>query len=688
MTEPLSIALVGCGAAARRYYVQALKKCSARLKNLYLVDRSHDLARQMASEIGRGDALADLSEIKEKLDGAIVVVPNHLHYDIARRFIDQGVHVLCEKPLTENGAQAKDLVEAAAAKGVVLCVNNTRRMFPAFQRIRELISAGGIGRLKSISYVEGNVFNWNSETGFSVNPALGAHGLLSDVGPHVIDLICWWVGGKPEILEYEDDSFGGPESMVKLSAMADGCKIDVFMNRLNELKNQFEITGEKGRIIGTQYDWKRFKLAASDGSEKTISLKSSVNTYPEFVEPIVANFLAAIEGSEQPLISGREVADSIAIIDECYQRRKRFAMPIYEQSIRIGGSTARTLVTGATGFIGGRIVELLHLSQDREPVAALHQWGTAARIGRFPVAMQRLDLMNSESIQKALGGVEEIVHCAKGSPEVTVQGTRNLLEAARKSSVRRVVYLSTAEVYGNASGTIEENAPLQYTGDPYNRMKVDAEKVCWEAIEKGLPVVILRPSIVYGPFSKNWTERFARLMLEGRWGLFANHGEGRCNLIYVDDLVKAIALALENQAAAGQAFNMVGPEVGTWNEYFTQFNAKLGLPPLKRIETAQVMSRSALIEPIRVAGRIVQEHFMEPIRFLADRVELVKAILKKTEAAVKATPSPGEYQLFDKTAVLSSVKARQLLKFEPKFNLESGLAATVDWLRQQGVLPV
>ena len=101
----------------------------------------------MASEVGRGDALADLSEIKEKLDGAIVVVPNHLHYDIARRFIDQGVHVLCEKPLTENGAQAKDLVEAAAAKGVVLCVNNTRRMFPAFQRIRELISAGGIGRL-------------------------------------------------------------------------------------------------------------------------------------------------------------------------------------------------------------------------------------------------------------------------------------------------------------------------------------------------------------------------------------------------------------------------------------------------------------------------------------------------------------------------------------------------------------
>ena len=238
----------------------------------------------------------------------------------------------------------------------------------------------------------------------------------------MIDLICWWVGGKPEILEYEDDSFGGPESMIKLSAMADGCKIDVFMNRLNELKHQFEITGEKGRIIGTQYDWKRFKLVASDGSEKTISLKSGVNTYPEFVEPIVANFLSAIEGREKPLISGREVADSIALIDECYQRRKRFVMPWYERQIRISSGPARTLVTGATGFIGGRIVELLNQSPDREPVAALHQWGTAARIGRFPVAMRRLDLMSSESIQKALDGVEEIVHCAKGSPKSPSRG--------------------------------------------------------------------------------------------------------------------------------------------------------------------------------------------------------------------------------------------------------------------------
>ncbi|MDX9981640.1 MAG: NAD-dependent epimerase/dehydratase family protein [Lentisphaeria bacterium] len=679
--------MIGCGAAAQRYYVPALRRHAPQLSALFLVDRQIDLARNLAAEVGAGEPAADVSEVLEKIDGAVIVLPNHLHYGVARELLDAGKHVLCEKPLAESGAEADDLVQRAGRQGVGLCVNNTRRMYPSFQKIRELIREGALGRLTAIRYVEGNEFGWNSETGFSVNPAISAKGVLNDIGPHVLDTICWWIGARPALAAYRDDSFGGPESVAWAHLQADGCSIEVFLNRLVELESGFRIEGEKGWIAGGQYDWKKVRLQRTGGASQDFALQCPARTYPEFVLPIFENFLEVIQGRAEALIPGAAVADSIHLIDECYRRRERLDQPWNAPSITVEGEPVRTLVTGATGSIGGRVVELLHLSGKRIPVAAIRQWGTAARIGRLPVEIRRIDLMNPESIGQALEGITEIVHCAKGTPEVTVAGTRNLLAAAAQHPIRRVVHMSTAEVYGNVSGTVAESAPLQYTGDDYNRMKVDAEKICWEYIAKGLPIAILRPSIVYGPFSKNWSTRFAKLLIAGKWGVYEKYGQGKCNLIYVDDLVQAIACALSSAAAPGQAFNIVHPVIGTWNEYFAHFNAHLGLPPLKIIHSAQTLSKSAVIEPVRVLGRIVRDHFMEPVRLVADRIDLVKTLLKYTEAAVKSTPSPGEFQLFNREMELSPAKSQALLGFTPAHTLDRGLALTATWVRVNGLSP-
>jgi dTDP-glucose 4,6-dehydratase len=90
-----------------------------------------------------------------------------------------------------------------------------------------------------------------------------------------------------------------------------------------------------------------------------------------------------------------------------------------------------------------------------------------------------MDLMNENEIEKALDGVEYIIHCAKGPGETNVKGTENLLKIASKKSLKRFIHLSTAEIYGSVSGYIDENAPFQYTGNDYNRTKIDAEKICW-----------------------------------------------------------------------------------------------------------------------------------------------------------------------------------------------------------------
>ncbi len=155
--------------------------------------------------------------------------------------------------------------------------------------------------------------------------------------------------------------------------------------------------------------------------------------------------------------------------------------------------------------------------------------------------------MDKNEISKALDGVNEIVHCAIGPKGVTEEGTRNLLDAALGKGVKRFVHLSTAEVYGHVDGTVDESTPFAYTGDDYNESKIEAEKICWEYIEQGAPITILRPSIVYGPFSRNWIIQFAKAIIARE--LFA-YGESRgiCNLVYVDDLVRAIVSVLEQEA--------------------------------------------------------------------------------------------------------------------------------------------
>ena len=128
----LSIGIIGCGAATQRYYLPALGKVAQSLKEIYFVDPNLDQAEKIQKEFGCGQIFGDYKEIINKVQGAIVIVPNHLHFSVTMDFIRSGVNVLCEKPLAENPDEVKQMIETAGENGAALCVNNTRRMFPIF----------------------------------------------------------------------------------------------------------------------------------------------------------------------------------------------------------------------------------------------------------------------------------------------------------------------------------------------------------------------------------------------------------------------------------------------------------------------------------------------------------------------------------------------------------------------------
>jgi len=684
----ISLGLIGCGAAAKRYYVAALKKYKGSFEDVYFVDKNIQQAGMIRDEVGFGQVGSDYIDIVDKVQGVIIALPHLLHYSASLAFLKAGKHVLCEKPLAESAAQVEELLKASRVNHAKLVVNNTRRMFPTHREVKRLIENNEIGDIKSIEIIEGGVFGWASATGFYVDPKVSSRGVLFDLGPHDIDLICWWLGEKPVLVSCKDDSFGGPESVVRIEARASGADIRILLNRICDLDSRFRIVGTRGVVEGKPMDWNNLTITDSSGAKIKKYLKSQEKNFPQFVVPVVANFLKIIEGQEDPVISGQDVQHSIEFIDECYGKRDHLNLPdlntIEKKPAKHDGVT---LVTGASGFIGGRVLEMLHLSGRRSVRATIRQWSSAARLGRFPIDIVQMDLLKPQEIEQALEGVTEVIHCGKGPGKTNPEGTKNLLEAARKKGVRHIVHLSTAEVYGNVSGLIDEDSPLLFTGDEYNKTKIEAENVCWEFIKKGFPVTILRPSIVYGPFSKNWSIKFAGMFLKGEGRIYKEYGEGKCNLVYVDDLVNAIIAVLDNKdAAAGQAFNVCGPEVVTWNEYFERFNKAMGLPPLKIIDSSQAKFKTGFMEPIRKVGALVRDHFMGSAKKIAELSPLADKIMRMIEHKLKTTPRPGELDLYQKKAVFIGEKVKRSLQLKPLTDIDKGLEETVVWLKSHGIL--
>jgi len=190
-----------------------------------------------------------------------------------------------------------------------------------------------------------------------------------------------------------------------------------------------------------------------------------------------------------------------------------------------GASTAsatpgsRVLVTGAGGFIGSHVVE--QLVESGAIVRALvrynsrNDWGRLQDLSRAVLAEVDVytgDLANPEAVAAAVAGCETVLHLGALIPipysyrhpreflTVNVEGTMNVLEAARRADVRRVVHLSSSEVYGTAQQIpIPETHPL-HPQSPYAASKVAADQLALSYFRSfALPVVIARPFNTFGP---------------------------------------------------------------------------------------------------------------------------------------------------------------------------------------------
>ena len=373
-------------------------------------------------------------------------------------------------------------------------------------------------------------------------------------------------------------------------------------------------------------------------------------------------------------------------------------------------------VTGATGFIGGRVCERLVQAGATDVRALVHTSKNAARIGRLPIQLCPGSLLDQSSLRQALGNARVIIHCGLGVARGIVKGTQSLLEIAASAGVDRVVHMSTAAVYGLTPrpGSESEETPVPRTGDAYCDNKGEAEKVVLRFASRGLPAVILRPSIVYGPYSA-WSTRLIQ-ELKGRQTALIDGGNGACNTTYVDNLVDAIFLAVENEKSVGQAFFITDGERITWGD-FVRAHARMidqamieqeSIPDIsaQEIRSYYASQPGILVGSVKAAGQVLRSREFRQMllriplsaRVLAglwrwsssldepSRARLRERVGVRKTAAIATQNGrfiPDEVTLATQTGTVffSIAKAQKLLDYQPRIPFSQGISRVEQWLR-------
>jgi predicted dehydrogenase len=231
-----------------------------------LVDSHPPHAATMQSSFPRAALHTDLEEALKSGQSVLTLIlsPVHLHADQAILALQHKNHVLCEKPMATTAAKCAEMMAAAQAAERVLAIAMIRRFFPAFAQLKALLVAGEIGEVRSYTYREGKVFDWDVKTpaGFTKQAGGGA-GLLFDIGPHAIDCLTW-LFGIPHVVSCADDALAGVEGNVLLELEASGIGGLVQLSWDFPLRNELRVVGSKGELVlrVDQFDRLAIKKAA------------------------------------------------------------------------------------------------------------------------------------------------------------------------------------------------------------------------------------------------------------------------------------------------------------------------------------------------------------------------------------------------------------------------------------------
>jgi UDP-glucose 4-epimerase len=303
----------------------------------------------------------------------------------------------------------------------------------------------------------------------------------------------------------------------------------------------------------------------------------------------------------------------------------------------------KALVTGGAGFIGSNLVDALLTRGDEVVILDNFASGRRERLAEFGerVRVVEGDLRSYERVHAAVRGVDVVFHQGAlpsiprsiqdplTTDAVNVDGTLNVLLAARDEHVRRVVFASSSSIYGDAPGLPRVETQAASPLAPYPVSKLAAESYCrafWKVYS--LETVSLRYFNVFGPRQDPTSQyaaavpRFVKRLLEGEQPIVYGDGEQRRDFTFVGDVVQANLLAAETDGIGGETFNVATGRSRTVNELAGSLASILGVdlePQHVEPRAGDIRDSAANIDKAKnILGFGPSEGFEEALRVTAE----------------------------------------------------------------------
>lgn len=323
----------------------------------------------------------------------------------------------------------------------------------------------------------------------------------------------------------------------------------------------------------------------------------------------------------------------------------------------------RVLVTGANGFVGSAVMRYLARLQI-SAIGLVRENSNLDNLQGVEGTLVRGDITDFASLLRAMEGVDAVVHTAahvtdwdkrENFESINVIGTRNVLEAARQLGVRRLVHVSTVDVFGLQKGPVTDETPLTPSGYPYPDTKIKAEREVWSYYARfSLPVSIIRPTMVYGPGDRTFVPEIAAALLKHQ-PVLLGPSSLTVDLVYIDNLAEGIVLALRHPSAIGRGF-IINDGSMLFHDYIRSIADVIGVKPF----------------PLRIPVLCAKAYaaFQEGYYGLRGRRNRPELTRYAVDFITRGVPHRAD-------------AARDVLGYKPQVSIQRGIRLTQEWLSHQ-----
>ncbi len=323
----------------------------------------------------------------------------------------------------------------------------------------------------------------------------------------------------------------------------------------------------------------------------------------------------------------------------------------------------RVLITGASGFVGYHLVDFLS-KEGFEIFCLVRKTSNVERI-KDKVKLLYGEVTVPSSLEEAVKGVDYIIHAAglvksvrkKDYFDVNTQGTINILNATLKYNpkIKKFVYISSQAASRPSKEEIKEDIPSSPVTS-YGKSKLASEKFIEENFMDKLPITIIRPSAVYGPYDKEFLPVYK--MINNGIEILVKGGKTKLSMVYVKDLVKSVFLSMISEKTTGKKYFSAHPQSVYLIDFYKAIEKSLGKKFVLRIPVP-----IPILYTLAFLNTILSKVINKPSMFNFEKVNEIKnSWVCSPENIIKDTGMKYEY------------------------DIEKGVEETIKWLKDEKLL--